>query len=172
MERIHDLDEPDGLEILREKLDLIALSHAGDTADAGEIAQYDPVSLRRYVQSAYDSLPDAFHGVQRVLRGLEQDLAASVDPAHSAFFYLYRSSRHKDRDLVNHLLARLTPLDGRQLFICNKELFYEHYQGWPEHRQTLIADYLGRHYQGRQAEIWDRLYGHPPDEKGPWGARD
>ena len=65
----------------------------------------------------------------------------------------------------------MTPLDCRQLFICNKERFYELYESWPDHRRTLVADYLARHYQGRQNEIWERLYGHNPDARGPWGKR-
>ncbi len=173
VERIHDRDDPDMLAILSEKLDLIALAHAGETADPEEIEHYDPVALRRYVQQSIDDLPDVFHDLQRVVRAVEQGGSAPpIEPEDPGFFYLYRSSKHKDRDLVNHLLARLTPLDCRQMFICNKERFYELYETWPDHRRTLVADYLARHYQGRQNDVWERLYGHPPDEKGPWGKRD
>ncbi len=172
VERILDREDPDPLEVLLEKLDLIALAHAGEAADADEIEHYDPVALRRYVQNTIHDLPDAFHELQRVVRGIEQGgTAPSLEPEDDGFFYLYRSSRHKDRDLVNHLLARLTPLDCRQMFICNKERFYELYESWPDHRRTLVADYLARHYQGRQSEIWERLYGHNPDARGPWGKR-
>ena len=172
VERIHDRDDRESREILSEKLDLIALAHAGEEADADEIEHYDPVALRRYVQQTIDDLPEEFHDLQRVLRGIEQDGSApAIEPEDPAFFYLYRSAKHKDRDLVNHLLARLTPLDCRQLFICNKERFYELYETWPDHRRTLVADYLARHYQGRQSEVWDHLYGHDPEVKGPWGKR-
>ena len=172
VERIADRDDPGSRDILSEKLELIALDHAGNGGEDNGVGAFDPVALRRYIQQRVDDLPPAFHGLQTVLRGIEQDQSmARIDPGDPAFFYLYRSSDHKDRDLVNHLLARLTPLDCRQLFICNKDLFYELYEGWSDAKRTLVADYLTRHYQGRQGEIWTRLYGHD-DDSGPWGERD
>ena len=172
IERIHDRDVPDSVDILREKLELIALAHAGECDEAEEMEGFDPVALRRHMHRRVDDLPDEFHDLQRVLRGIEQSGSVpSVEPDDPAFFYLYRASHHKDRDLVNHLLARLTPLDGRQLFICNKELFYELYEGWSDGRKTLVADYLARHYQGRASEVWERLYAHASEAKGPWGKR-
>jgi len=175
VERIADRDDRGSTEILSEKLELIALDQAGNGVPGGAesgVEQYDPVALRRFIQQRVDDLPAAFHGLQTVLRCIEQDQSmARIEPGDPAFFYMYRSSDHKDRDLVNHLLARLTPLDCRQLFICNKELFYELYEGWSDAKRTLVADYLTRHYQGRQGDIWARLYGHD-DDSGPWGKRD
>lgn len=173
IERIADRDDPDAAGILEEKLNLIALGHAGGNADDEDVEAYDPLVLRRYVHRWIDDLPPAFHGLQRVLRGIEQgEAAVRLEPGDPAFFYQFRSSDHADRDLVNHLLARLTPLDSRQLFICNKELFYDLYEGWADRKRALVADYLTRHYQGRRAEVWNRLYGHDPEESGPWGKRD
>jgi len=46
---------------------------------------------------------------------------------HPAYFYTLRAKNHADVDLVNMLLAELSPLDIRQLFICHKDAFYALY---------------------------------------------
>ena len=40
------------------------------------------------------------------------------------------------------LLAELSPLDVRQLFICHKEAFYRAYAGWPAAKQAYVARLL------------------------------
>ncbi|MDJ0942460.1 MAG: hypothetical protein QNJ30_03295 [Kiloniellales bacterium] len=174
-----DLVEPlDGLkhldpaELLREKLEFVAVDHAAQNDAPGEIWDFEPMALRRYLQRNFDELPAEFHDVQGALRALEQgEPGGGLEPESPGYFYLLRSARHKDRDLVNHLLARLTPLDFRQLFICNKELFYELYETWNDRKRGYVAEYLARHYQGRAAEVWRHLYGRTKVAEGPWGAR-
>ena len=81
------------------------------------------------------------------------------------------------------LLAELSPLDVRQLFICHKELFYRLYAGWSEVKQTYVADFLAREYQMDRAGAREALFGPEPDMSdaarrpgdivdvvGPWGA--
>ena len=158
--------------LLQEKLDFIALDHAAQNEAPAEIWDFEPLALRRYVHRDYDALPPAFHGLQGVLRALEQGSgSARLEPGEAGYFYLLRSRRHDDRDLVNHLLARLTPLDFRQLFICNKEFFYEAYEGWNDRKRGYVAEYLSRQYRGRESEVWRHLYGRTKVREGPWGER-
>jgi hypothetical protein len=94
---------------------------------------------------------------------------------HPAYFYTLRARRGPNADLVNQLLAELTPLDVRQLFICHKELFYRLYRTWPEGKQAFVADLLAREYMVDKAGTREALFG--PEESmsepavGPWGAR-
>ena len=159
-------------ELLQEKLDFIALDHAAQNEAPAEIWDFEPLALRRYVHRQVDALPAEFHALQGVLRALEQNEASARLEADSpGYFYLLRAARHGDRDLVNHLLARLTPFDFRQLFICNKELFYESYESWNDRKRGYVAAYLTRHYQGREAEVWRALYGRTRAPLGPCGER-
>ena len=173
-ELVENVADYPGLEpetVLAEKLDFIALDHAADGGGPAEIWDFEPMALRRYVHRAVDDLPDAFHDIQRVLRTLEQgEATARLEPEDPGYFYLLRATDDDRRDLVNHLLARLTPLDFRQLFICNKELFYALYQGWNDRKRAYVAEYLARGYRGREAAVWQRLYGDRSARRGPWGA--
>ena len=158
--------------LLREKLEFVAIDHAAQTEAPGEIWDFEPMALRRYLHRNVDELPAEFHDLQGALRALEQGAPGRrLEPEAPGYFYLLRSARHKDRDLVNHLLARLTPLDFRQLFICNKDLFYELYETWNDRKRGYVAEYLARHYQGRAAEVWRHLYGRTKVAEGPWGER-
>jgi hypothetical protein len=68
------------------------------------------------------------------------------------------------------LLAELSPLDVRQLFICHKELFYDAYRGWPEVQRAFVADYLEREYQIDNVGARQALFGPEPDMTGPAGV--
>ena len=82
------------------------------------------------------------------------------------------------------LLAELTPLDIRQLFICHKEVFYRAYAGWSDEKRAYVVDFLDREYQVDKAGTRKALFGHEdpmtemprgrqPDlitRVGPWGA--
>ncbi len=129
-------------------------------------------------------LPDAFHGLADLLRWVEGGGAwPRMTSEHPAYFYTLRSAPHADRDLVNQLLAELTPLDIRQLFICHKDLFYRLYKGWSEAKKGFVVDFLVREYQVDKAGARAALFGaepgmaepEPPKEDvmqlvGPWGA--
>ena len=78
------------------------------------------------------------------------------------------------------LLADLTPLDFRQMFICHKALFYATYQSWPDEKRAYVVDFLDRGYQVNKVGARNTLYGHeqarptPRRDRinavGPWGA--
>ena len=104
---------------------------------------------------------------------------------HPAYFYTLRAADTPDRDLVNRMLAELTSLDIRQLFICNKPVFYRRYMTWSDTKKDYVADFLSREYQVDKAGARAALFGHEPDmtgatptnptadlirKVGPWGA--
>ncbi|SFR58824.1 DUF6638 family protein [Litoreibacter janthinus] len=187
----NDLVEPivkargvDAVAILRQKLDFIIVDVAATMeADLNRLRRQDLRSLaRRYSEL----LPVEFHTLAKLLRWAEGGGAwpriSSNDPA---YFYTLRSKPHADRDLVNMLLAELSMLDVRQLFICHKELFYSRYRTWPDQKKAFVADFLAREYQVDKAGAREALFGsgdasmeEPPqaeprdvvDIVGPWGA--
>jgi hypothetical protein len=190
----NDLVEPiveakgtDVAAILRQKLDFI-LVDAADTLglDLGNATRTD---LRKIAHRLGDALPDEFKGLAAVLRWAEGGGDwPRITSEHPAFFYTLRSKPHKDRDLVNMLLAELSPLDVRQLFILHKEKFYAAYAGWSEKKQGYVADFLAREYAVDKAGARAALFGPEPgmaeplrpepeprprtmiDRVGPWGA--
>ena len=111
-----------------------------------------------------------------------------ITSEHPAYFYTLRASATANRDLVNMLLADLSPMDVRQLFICHKEAFYRAYRGWPEAKKVYVADFLAREYMVDKAGARDALFGPEPEmaedqptpppraterqiaRVGPWGA--
>lgn len=174
----------DAAAILRQKMDFIVI----DAAAAAELdlTDLDRSQMRRLARANADRLPPEYHGLNRLLMWAEGGGAwpriGSDDPA---YFYTLRAADTGDRDLVNMLLAELTPLDIRQLFICHKELFYRLYRTWPEAKKTYVADFLHREYQVDKAGARAALFGHEPDmtgtappeppddlirRVGPWGA--
>ncbi|TDK48943.1 DUF6638 family protein [Antarcticimicrobium luteum] len=174
----------DAAAILRQKMDFIVIDAA---AGAGlDLENLDRADLRRLARTNADVLPGAYHGLAHLLSWAASDGAwpriTSEDPA---FFYTLRAADTPLRDLVNMLLAELTPLDVRQLFICHKELFYRSYATWPEAKRAYVADFLAREYQVDKAGARAALFGHEPDMSGedpppppddlirrvgPWGA--
>ena len=77
------------------------------------------------------------------------------------------------------LLAELSPLDIRQLFICHKEVFYRTYASWSEAKKEYVADFLHREYMVDKAGTREALFGHeaPLAEPGaaptgPWNTGD
>jgi hypothetical protein len=132
--------------------------------DAPNLSTMRRVDFRRAARWYYDELPAAFETLANVLRALEQNTAVTaVGPEDAGHFYLLRAANHFDRDLVNHLLARLTMLDFRQLFICNKDLFYETYRSWPEAKREYVAQFLAETFIADSQSEWYRLYGGEPD---------
>ena len=151
---------PESREILRQKLDFMVIDRVAQSEDGAALDEAGPEDMKRFIRENLDHLPEAFHGLSDLLRALEQDRPLpELEPEHPSYFYLLRAADHRDRDLVNHLLARLTPLDLRQLFICNKELFYERYIAWPEAKRAFTAAYLSRHYLGAEEAVYETLYG-------------
>lgn len=168
--------------ILRQKMDFIV---AGVASAFGEtLVGANSRDLRALGRKYADQLPREWHGLAALVRWAEEGgpwpKITGDDPS---YFYTLRSTLHADAELVNMLLAEMTPLDVRQLFICNKEAFYAAYQTWPETKRAYVADFLAREYMVDKPGMRSRLFGEqgndtpPPPPKrdiidlvGPWGA--
>lgn len=172
----------DAAAILRQKMDFILV----DAADRLGLPTGDGSrrALRAVASRLGDRLPDEFLGLAALLRWVE---AAGPWPriasTHPAYFYTLRAAAGPERDLVNMLLAELSPLDVRQLFICHKPLFYRLYASWSDEKKAYVADFLAREYQIDKAGARADLFGPEPamddaappardviDRVGPWGA--
>lgn len=174
----------DAAALLQQKMDFI-LVDAAETLGL-EIGGASRHELRQIARKLGSALPEAFRGLADLLRwaGTGGDWP-KIDSEHPAYFYTLRARAHKDRDLVNMLLAELAPLDVRQLFICHKGLFYRTYAGWSDIKRGYVADFLEREYKIDKAGARTALFGpepgmddppEPPPEPartaavGPWGA--
>lgn len=186
----NDLVEPivkargvDAAAILRQKMDFIVVDVAQDRGI--DLAGATRRDIRALARDHAADLPEEFHGLQSLLRWAEAEGSwPKITSDHPAYFYTLRAANHPDRDLVNMLLAELSPKDIRQLFICHKEAFYAAYQGWSPTKQGYVVDFLTREYQVDKAGTRAALFGHdaplaePPardmedmvDRVGPWGA--
>ena len=168
--------------ILRQKMDFILIDAIADVAD--DLQNRSPSEMRRLTRRYADRLPPEFHALAAVVNWAESNARwPAITSDHPAYFYTLRAARHPDADLVNMLLAELSPKDIRQLYICHKDLFYATYAGWPDAKKAYVADYLAREYQIDKAGARKALFGHeapmeddtpPPrdlvDKVGPWGA--
>ncbi len=168
--------------ILRQKMDFIVVDAAQDAGiDLSGATRRD---IRALARDYARRLPDEFHALQDLVIWAEDGGRwPRITSDHPAYFYTLRASDHPDRDLVNQLLAELSPKDVRQLFICHKQLFYRLYAGWSETKKSYVADFLDREYQVDKAGARAALFGHeaPMDRAsssrdemiarvGPWGA--
>lgn len=190
--KVNDLAEPiveargiDSAAILRQKMDFIVADVA--TALGEDLTGATRRDLRTLGRRYYDKLPAAWRGLADLVRWAEDGGPwPKIDSEHPSYFYTLRAKDHKDADLVNMLLAELSPMDVRQLFICHKEAFYAAYMGWPDAKKAYVADFLAAEYQVDKAGTRDALFGHedPMEEPvvqtstrddmiervGPWGA--
>ncbi|KJZ18870.1 DUF6638 family protein [Loktanella sp. S4079] len=187
---LNDLVEPiiaargvDAAAILKQKMDFIVASLAVEMGESLRGATRR--DLRRLGRNYARQLPEAWQGLAALLRWASDDGPwPKITSEHPAYFYTLRAKNHADADLVNMLLAELTPLDVRQLFICHKDAFYRAYATWPDEKRAYVADFLDREYQVDKAGTRKALYGHeePMEEPvptrqpdiihrvGPWGA--
>ena len=172
--------------VLRQKLDFILV----DAADALDLDLGDATrqDLRKIALRLGAALPDEFKALAALLAWAERagDWPA-ISSEHPAYFYTLRAKPLADRDLVNMLLAELSPLDVRQLFITHKERFYQAYATWSDRKRQYVADFLEREYQVDTQGARAALFGPEPgmDERdrpepravrdlgalvGPWGS--
>ncbi len=181
-----------GARILREKMDFIVVDAASSAGiDLGDMS---PRDLHRAAQRLGRDLPEAFKGLAALVRWAENGGRwPRITSEHPAYFYSLRARPgHPDRDLINQLLAELSPLDFRQLFIMHKEAFYAAYRTWDEQKREYAAEFLHRDYMANKAGAREALFGGleaapeapdapppppPPsdgealiDLVGPWGA--
>ncbi|WP_375173841.1 DUF6638 family protein [Pseudooceanicola sp.] len=182
----------DASAILRQKMDFIVV-------DAAQEAKMDLTGatrrdIRLLARRHADDLPEEYHALRRLVAWAEDGGEwPKITSDHPAYFYTLRAADHPDADLINMLLAELTPKDVRQLFICHKELFYRLYATWSETKKSYVADFLATEYAVDKAGTRAALFGHeapmallpPPAPKpaqspapaeemiarvGPWGA--
>ena len=160
----------DAAAILRQKMDFI-LVEAGAMLGIN-IGAGSRQGLRDVAKKLGSALPDEFKGLAGLLRWVEAGGQwPRITSSHPAYFYTLRSKPHADRDLVNMLLAELSPLDIRQLFICHKELFYRLYSSWPHQKKAYVANFLEREYQVDKAGARRALFGPEPGMEEPGTAR-
>jgi len=174
VESVFEAEDLDAPALLRQRLDFILIDHLAQNGD--ELTGLTRQELRRVAQRDLSDLPDAFRALSDLLRWAKQGgRRPKLDAANPAWFYTLRARVHADRDLVNMLLAHLTPLDIRQLFICHKAAFYDAYSGWSETKRGYVADFLTKEYMVDKAGTRAALFGpepamEEPDIKtGPWG---
>ncbi|MGJ4854198.1 DUF6638 family protein [Labrys sp. La1] len=164
--------------LLRQRLDFMLASVLAGKDDApAELARLNRQDLRRFAMRHANDLPPEFEAVEAALRAAEQGLNPRLPgPSEPGCFYLYRAAQLPDRDLVNQLLSEFTPLDIRQLFLCNKPAFYKAYQGWSPRKQDYVVEFLSRDEALRNDDAWEDLFGdgtpeeEPQPQAGPWGA--
>ena len=183
--KLNDLVEPVALAktpqvaaILRQKMDVMV---AGAASAAGEpLANVTARDLRHLARRHADALPAAWHTLAALLRWAEDGAPwpriTSDDPG---YFYTLRGRPGPHADLVNMLLAELSPLDARQLFICHKQAFYAAYATWPDAKRDYVSDLLARDYLADKAGTREALFGAAPvaptrppplpTRRGPWG---
>lgn len=156
----------DAAAILRQKIDFIVV-------DAGQEAGVDLVGatrrdIRALARTHAPKLPPEFHALSALVSWVEDGGRwPEITSAHPAYFYTLRAKDHADADLVNMLLAELSPKDVRQLFICHKELFYRSFAGWSETKKSYVADFLEREYQVDKAGARKALFGHDAPMQAP-----
>jgi len=173
--------------LLRQRLDFILVDTA---AAAGEnLTGKSRHELRHAARRHLKDLPEEFHALSDLLRWVEDGSDwPTIDSEHPAYFYTLRAAQTKDRDLVNMLLAELSPMDVRQLFICHKEAFYRTYRTWSEEKKSYVANFLAEEYAVDKAGARASLFGPEPgmeedppetpptpvetmiERVGPWGA--
>ncbi|MGB0798810.1 MAG: DUF6638 family protein [Planktomarina sp.] len=181
----HSLVEPildargvKGAAIVQRKMDMM-VAHAAAEGKTAEIP-FGTSGLRRLARRMVDDLPSAYFDLAALHRWATADGAwPRITAEDPAYFYSLRATAGPERDLVNRLLAALTPLDLRQMFICHKEAFYGQYAKMPEAMKQFTANFLEQEYQGNKAATRDALFGqsarvasvdHRIAAVGPWGA--
>lgn len=184
VERLGDSRTVHAPAVLRQKLDFMVVDVAASEGEnLSRVSRRDMRALRRRF---HDKLPPEYHTIDETIRALESsNTPPRLKPHDPAYFYVMRAKNHPDRDLINMLLAQLTPLDFRQLFICHKDAFYDAYRGWSEPKKDYVARFLEEEYAVDKAGAREALFGPelPMDEElvsadigfgegvGPWGKR-
>lgn len=184
--QLNDLVEPivtargiDAAAILRQKMDFIVADLASRLGE--DLRGATRRDLRALGRRHHAALPEEWRALSALVRWAEEGGPwPTIDSEHPAYFYTLRATDHADADLVNMLLAELSPMDIRQLFICHKSAFYAAYATWPEEKKAYVAEFLATEYAVDKAGTRAALFGHeapmeePPgsllDRVGPWGA--
>ncbi len=183
--QINDLAEPiveargaDAAAILQQKMDFILADVAGAMGENLQGATRR--DLRAIARRHANALPPEWQALAALVRwAAEGGPWPRISSEHPAYFYTLRAKPRPDADLVNMLLADLSPLDFRQLFICHKEAFYAAWSKWPPAKQAYTAEFLASEYMLDKAGTRAALFGGeeameepvtpaPATVAGPW----
>ncbi len=175
----------DAAAVIRQKMDFILVDAADRLGiDIGDARRTE---LRKVAYTLGDALPQEFQGLGALLRWVEDKGEwPRITSEHPAYFYSFRATSGPLRDLVNMLLAELSPMDVRQMYIVHKELFYASYVTWSDRKRQYVADFLEREYKVDAQGVRLALFGPEPGMDhvpatpardlgsvvGPWGAVD
>lgn len=134
-----------GADWLRRRLFAMLIDHATAKGIAIDPARLKREDKKRLIYSLWDELPDAYRQLSDVVTALEQGDSVP-EPRFDSPGYFYRlvPRRHPDRELIAHLLTRLSPMDLPRLFHHNREAFLERYGSWPDRKRSVIAELLVR----------------------------
>lgn len=164
----------DASAVLRQKMDFILVDALAD-ADV-PLEGRSRAQMRRLARDHAGKLPSEFHTLAALLRWAEDSGPwPSISSEDPAYFYTIRAADHEDGELVNMLLSEMSTKDIRQLFICNKPLFYKHFAAWSDTKKSYVVEFLQREYQTDKVGARAALFGHEPTMEeevrrvGPWG---
>ncbi|MBV0913052.1 DUF6638 family protein [Anianabacter salinae] len=156
----------DAAAILRQKMDFILVAAASSRGE--DLSGATRRDLRQVARRIGADLPPAYLGLADLVRWAEgAGPWPTITSEHPAYFYTLRAARGADRDIVNQLLAELSPLDIRQLFICHKALFYRLYRDWSEARQVYAVRFLSEEYMIDKTGTRRALFGPEPGMEEP-----
>ena len=165
-EMIVTAKDQDVAAIIEQKIDFISIATAASAGD--DLGDLSRQQMRQIERKYAADMPPAYHGLMKIWRWASMGAAfPQLAPEHAAFFYALRASRNKDMDLVNMLLAELSPLDFRQLFICHKDAFYTAYRGWTNAKKDYVARFLAEEYAIDKAGAREALFGLEPTMQEP-----
>ena len=186
----HGLDEPittappDRVAaIIRQKIDFITISTIADLSY--DLSGLSRQKIHQLSRKYANQMPPAFDGLMQIARWISSGgKAPRLRPEHPAYFYALRSAQHEDKDLINMLLAELSPLDFRQLFICHKTAFYDAYNTWTDSKKDYVVKFLAEEYAIDKAGAREALFGAEPSmadhdapevdegktQQSPWGV--
>jgi len=181
--QLNNLAEPivrirghDAARVLGQKLDFILVDAAATHGmDIGDGTRQD---LRKVAQALGRRIPQEFRALLELKRWAEGGGDwPTIRSDHPAYFYTLRATPGPSRDLVNQLLAELSPLDIRQLYLCHKELFYATYREWPDAKRAYVANFLAREVtkdaDGTRADLFGGVESvgrvDIVEQVGPWG---
>ena len=177
----------DAAAVLRQKMDFILVDALADQDLT--LHRRSRGDMRRLAREHANLLPPEFHTLNELVNWAENKgrwpRITSLDPV---YFYTLRAARHPSADLVNMMLAELSPKDIRQLFICHKQKFYQLYATWSDAKKDYVVDYLNNEYQVDKLGTRKALFGREAameeapaqdasrddmdaliDRVGPWG---
>jgi len=153
-------------ETLLRRLEFLVFDHLSSVLPDENLAGYDAERTRAVIYRHHDDLPVAFHQIQRALKYCDAGL--DWDPGECdalTLAYMTEAETGDHQDLVNHLLAHLTPSDYLSCYQNNQPLFFARFQSWPESRKNYVADFLARRF-GKAAAVRDAVYGGRPVADG------